>query len=106
MLHNDIDSWGTPAKSFHWAMAALILAQIALGLVAANWPLSPLKLNLFVWHKSVGMLILALAVLRIGWSLGNPSPALPGGMAPWERHAAHASHLLLYALMILLPVTG
>jgi cytochrome b561 len=106
MLRNDADSWGTPAKFFHWVMAALILGQIALGLVADNWPLSPLKLTLFVWHKSLGMLILALAALRIGWRLGNPAPALPGGTAPWERRAAQASHFLLYALMILLPVTG
>ncbi len=68
MLRNDADSWGAPAKLLHWVMAALILVQIALGLMAVNWRLSPTKLNLFVWHKSTGMLILALATSRSGFS--------------------------------------
>src|SRR6266516_1366432 len=73
MLRNDADSWGAPAKLFHWVMAALILAQIA---------------------------------LRLLWRLANPTPELPSGIAAWERAAARLSHLLLYALMIALPVTG
>src|SRR6267143_1555725 len=106
MLRNTADSWGAPAKLFHWVMAALILAQIALGLMAANWRLSPTKIELFFWHKSTGMLILALVGLRILWRLANPTPELPADMAGWERAAARLSHLLLYALMIALPVTG
>ena len=106
MLRNTADSWGAPAKFFHWVMAALILAQIALGVMAANWRVSPAKLELFFWHKSTGMLILALVALRLLWRLANPVPELPAGMAAWERAAARLSHLLLYTLMIALPVTG
>ena len=106
MLRNDADCWGAPAKLFHWVMAALILAQIALGVTAASWRLSPAKIELFFWHKSTGMLILALVVLRLLWRLANPTPELPSGMAAWECAAARLSHLLLYALMIALPVTG
>ena len=64
MLRNTADSWGVPAKFFHWVMAALILAQITLGVMAATWRVSPAKLELFFWHKSTGMLILALVALR------------------------------------------
>src|SRR5258706_3833730 len=85
MLRNASDSWGAPAKVFHWVMAALILAQIALGLMAANWRVSPTKIELFFWHKSTGMLILALVGLRILWRLANPTPELPAGMAARER---------------------
>jgi len=106
MLRNDRDSWGAPAKLFHWAMAALIFAQIALGLVAVAWHVSPTKLNLFVWHKSTGLLVLALLALRLLWRLSNRAPALPAEMAGWERWGAHLSHFLLYVLMIALPVTG
>jgi len=106
MLRNASDSWGAPAKLFHWVMAALILAQITLGLMAANWRVSPTKIELFFWHKSTGMLILALVGLRILWRLANPTPELPAGMAAWERAAARLSHLLLYVLMIALPATG
>lgn len=106
MPRNDADSWSAPAKLFHWVMAALILAQIALGVMAASWRLSPTKLNLFFWHKSTGMLILALVALRLAWRLANRAPALPDDMPAWERAAAHASHALLYVLMIALPLTG
>src|SRR5712664_2008591 len=106
MLRNDADSWGAPAKLFHWVIAALILAQIALGLMAASWRLSPTKLELFFWHKSTGMLILALVALRLLWRLANPTPALPAGMAAWERTAARLGDVLLYVLMVALPVTG
>jgi len=106
MLRNDTDSWGAPAKLFHWLMAALIFAQIALGLLAASWRLSPTKIELFFWHKSTGMLILALLALRLLWRLANRTPELPAGMPAWERAAARASHGLLYLLMIAQPVTG
>ena len=106
MLRNTPDSWGAPAKLFHWVMAALILAQIALGLMAASWRVSPTKIELFFWHKSTGVLILALVALRLLWRLANPAPVLPAGMAAWERAAARLSNLLLYALMIALPMTG
>ena len=106
MLRNDNDSWGAPAKLLHWLMALLIFAQIALGLLAVSWRLSPTKLNLFFWHKSTGMLILALLALRLLWRLGNRTPELPAGMPGWERSAARLSHGLLYVLMIALPVTG
>ena len=106
MLRNTADSWGAPAKLFHWLIAVLIFAQIALGVMAASWRVSPTKLELFFWHKSTGMLILALVALRLLWRLANPTPALPSGMAAWERAAARLSHLLLYTLMIALPVTG
>jgi cytochrome b561 len=106
MLRNDAVSWGAPAKLFHWVMAVLILAQIALGLMAASWRLSPVKLELFFWHKSTGILILALVALRLLWRLANPTPALPSGIAAWECAAARLSHLLLYVLMVALPITG
>ena len=106
MLRNSADSWGAGAKSFHWLMAALIVFQIMLGVMAVTWPVSPTKLDLFVWHKSFGVLILTLAALRLLWRLTDVTPALPEGMAAWEHAAARISHFLLYALMIALPVTG
>jgi len=106
MLRNSDVAWGDIAKWLHWTMAPLILVQVPLGLMAAGWRLSPAKLQLFFWHKSLGVLILALLVLRVAWRLANPAPGLPGEMPAWERAAAHASHALLYALMALLPLTG
>jgi len=106
VLRETEESWSTPAKLFHWLMALLIFVQIPLGLMAANWRVSPTKLNLFFWHKSTGMLLLALVALRLLWRLSSRVPALPAEMPAWERASAHASHFLLYALMIAMPVTG
>jgi cytochrome b561 len=106
MLRNTDRSWGAPARLLHWLVAALVFAQIGLGWAAVSWRLSPTKLDLFVWHKSIGMLVLALTFARLAWRLANPAPALPPGMSPLERRAARASHLLLYLLMLLLPATG
>ena len=106
MLRPEAESWSAPAKLFHWGMALLIFAQIALGLVAVSWRISPTKLNLFVWHKSLGMLILALLALRLLWRLSHRAPPLPWEMPLWERAGAQLSHFLLYVLMIALPLTG
>jgi cytochrome b561 len=106
MLGNTAHSWGVLARFFHWTVALLILAQIALGVTAVAWRISPLKLELFVWHKSVGMLILMLMLARLAWRLGHRTPALPPDTPVWERYAAHASHGLLYALAIALPISG
>jgi len=106
MLRNTADSWGAPARLLHWAIAALVFAQIAAGWMAVSWRLSPAKLDLYVWHKSTGLLILALMAVRIAWRLGNPAPAMPAGTPPRERRAARIGHLLLYCLLIAMPVSG
>jgi cytochrome b561 len=103
MLANTADAWGAPAKFLHWTVALLILVQIGLGLAAALWRL---KLELFVWHKSTGMLILVLMLARLAWRLANRSPVLPRDTPDWERRAAHASHAALYVLAIALPLSG
>jgi cytochrome b561 len=106
MLRNSRDAWGSLARFFHWSVALLVLVQVALGLTASGWRLSPLKLDLFVWHKSLGFLILLLVVLRLLWRLANPTPALPDGMSGFERLAARASHGLFYLLLVVLPING
>jgi cytochrome b561 len=99
-------TWSAPAKFFHWLIAALVVAQVALGIAAISWRLSPTKLNLFVWHKSTGMLILALVALRLIWRLSHAVPALPADTPRWERAAARTSHFLLYVLLIAVPLSG
>ncbi len=100
------ESWNAVAKFLHWLIALLIFTQLVLGWLAATWPLSPTKLDLFVWHKSTGMLILLLALIRVAWRLSHRVPALPADMPRWERTAAHVSHVLLYVLIIAMPLVG
>jgi len=106
MLRNSIDAWGAVAKSLHWSMALLLLAQLLLGALALAWPLSPTKIQLFIWHKSLGLLLFALAIVRLAWRWSNPVPRLPPATPEWQRRAGQTSHLLLYLCLIALPATG
>ncbi|MEJ8814170.1 cytochrome b [Variovorax ureilyticus] len=98
--------WSAVARFLHWTIAVLILAQFVVGWMAVSWRLSPTKLDLFVWHKSTGMLVLALVVVRLAWRATHRAPALPSSMPHWERIAAHLTHGLLYVAMIAIPLTG
>lgn len=106
MLRNSSQSWGSVAIALHWLLALLIFVQMGLGWVAVLWRLSPTKLDLFVWHKSVGMLMLALIIVRIAWRLLNPTPSLPPTTPQWEAWAARSGHMLLYLIMVGLPLSG
>lgn len=105
-LRNSTRRWGSVAQFLHWSVAALIFALMALGWLAVSTPLSPAKINLFYWHKSLGMLVLALVLVRLGWRAGNPAPELPADLARWEPPLARATHVFLYILIVLMPVSG
>jgi cytochrome b561 len=105
-LRNSATRWGVTAQTLHWGMATLILGMFGLGWVAASWPLSKTKLQLFFWHKSIGMLLLALVALRALWRSLDPAPPLPSTMTRLEVWLAQASHLALYGLMAAIPLSG
>ena len=94
------------AIAFHWILAILIIANLAFGLYTVNLPLSPQKLKLFSYHKWVGVTVLLLAAARLLWRATHAVPPLPQTMKPWERKAAHAAHIALYALFFAAPITG
>ena len=95
------------AIALHWLIAIAILAMLAMGLAMTHLALAPaMKFKLYQLHKSVGLSILVLAVLRLAWRLLNPPPRLPAGMPRWEKGAAETTHVLLYAFMIGMPLIG
>lgn len=98
--------WGALLRAFHWLIAALILAQAAIGLTMVQMGVTPAKVRVFALHKSIGMTILALVLLRIAWRLGERRPADPVAMPRWQRRAARAVHLALYVLILAIPLSG
>lgn len=89
---------------FHWIIAALVIANLAIGLLHES------LLDGVTWaiplHISFGLTVLILSIARLAWRLMNPAPPAPTDIPQWQRVAAHATHWGLYGLMLLLPLTG
>jgi len=105
-LRNSATRFGAVSQFLHWLIVALLIVQFTLGWSAADLPLGLHKLNVLARHKSFGMTILMLAVLRLLWRLANPVPALPATLKPYERGLARVTHGLLYLFLFAMPVTG
>jgi cytochrome b561 len=103
---NSEHSYGIVAQALHWLVAALVLLQLGLGLYAAGLPLGIARLEWLSRHKSLGLAVLVLALLRLAWRMISPPPALPASISRAERLAAAATHRMLYALLILAPLAG
>ncbi len=97
------------AKQLHWLIAGAIVLQYVLAELAeeaADADLAMQQLGLLANHKSVGITILGLAVVRLVWRLAHRPPALPENMAEWQVIASKISHGTLYVLLFFLPITG
>lgn len=105
-FRNSDESYGIIAQSLHWLVAALVFVQIGIGLYAAMLPPSLARLQWLSRHKSIGLGILALVLLRLAWRAVNRVPAWPDPMPRWQRRAAAAIHWSLYLLLVLAPLAG
>lgn len=100
------EAYPAAIKSLHWLMALLIIGLWVVGQLMGDLPKGDFRAQVYGWHKGLGVVVLALVLLRLTWRLGAGVPTLPATMHGPERLAAHAGHILLYLLMILLPVDG
>jgi cytochrome b561 len=106
VIGNDARRYGAVAQTLHWLIAALVFVMFGLGWYMTDLPLGQRKFDLYQLHKSLGLTIFTLVVLRLGWRLLNPAPPLPAHMARWERSVARTSHGLLYTLLLVQPTIG
>lgn len=98
--------YGHVAQVFHWLIVLGFMVQFALAYYMEDLPNSPFKIEMYNLHKSIGVTLLVLALLRLGWRWINPVPPLPPGRPRWEEIASRASHIGLYGLILLQPLTG
>jgi len=113
-LRNSSNGYGAVAQALHWLIAVLIVVQWVIAELAddaghekAAHPAAALQeLTLLARHKSIGLTIFALAVVRLVWRFFSPPPPLPAAMPRWQIVAAKATHFAFYALLFLLPVSG
>ena len=109
MSTTSTERYNSIAILLHWVMAALIIGMLILGKYMSDFvPDSELalKFSLFQWHKSFGITVLLLAILRLAWRLGHAVPPLPDNLKSWERAAAKLTHVGFYVLIIALPLSG
>lgn len=90
--------------TLHWLIAALLVGQILL--VNAAEAEGPNAGTWMMLHKSGGMAILILTLIRIGWRLKHPAIPLPATTPTWQRVFARATHVAFYAALIVMPMTG
>ena len=97
----------TFAVILHWIVAAVVIGQFALGWLMQEIPKSPpgQRAAVFNVHKSIGLTILALMLVRLAWRFTHPPPQLPP-MPRWQAWTALANHRFLYALLIVMALAG
>jgi cytochrome b561 len=105
-IRNTPTRWGHVSQFLHWLIVALIIAQVILANIAEDLPIGVKKLATYARHKSVGITILGLVVLRLLWRWLNPTPVLPTTLKPYERVLAGLTHVGLYVILFAMPLTG
>ncbi|MEO7725755.1 MAG: cytochrome b [Burkholderiales bacterium] len=94
------------AIALHWLIFVLIACGFTLAVYMVDLPLSPAKLKYFSWHKWLGVTVFLLALARLAWRMVHGAPALPASVPRWQHRAAQATHVALYALIVIIPLTG
>ena len=106
MLRNNENGFGSLAKGFHWVIGLGIIGLLGLGLYMTSLEFNASVIKLYFWHKSVGIVILSLAVLRLGWRFANIRPRALPNHKKWEKALAAFIHFCLYGAMFGMPMTG
>ena len=97
--------YGAVAIALHWLTVALVVANLTLGVSMVPLPLSPQKLQWYMWHKWIGITVFIVTCVRLAWRARHrPPPHVP--MADWQRRAAAGSHILMYVLLTAIPLSG
>ncbi|AWZ00729.1 MAG: cytochrome b [Rhodobiaceae bacterium] len=104
---NSATRYGLLAASFHWLVALFFLGNLGLGIYMSDLEFSdPNLFPLYQLHKSFGICVLAIVMLRLVWRFIDTPPPLPESMAWWEKTAASLTHLGLYTILVAMPLTG
>jgi cytochrome b561 len=104
-MNSEANDYGTLARTLHWLAALCVIVAWLIGTFIDDLPKSAETRLMFV-HMSLGLTILALLLVRVGWRFARPVPALATNLGPALEFAARAMQWLLYALMLAVPISG
>lgn len=97
----------TPVAIFlHWVIALFVISMVALGWYMVSIEDNPGSGIYFNLHKSFGIILAVLIVVRIVWRFGHKPPPLPGSLAKWQAISSRTTHFLLYCAIVLMPTVG
>lgn len=105
-ITNTDEEYGLVHKAFHWLIAVIIIGLLPVGLFMVGMENSPLKLEIYAMHKSFGLLVLALGILRLLWRFFSPVPDELETHKTWEVALAGGAHFWLYVCIIGMPLSG
>jgi cytochrome b561 len=100
------ERYSSTAIALHWLIAVLIFVAFPMGWYMSDLQLSPTKLQLFSYHKWIGMTVLILAVVRVIWRATHNPPALPDSISRLQQIGSHIVHGFLYVLLFAVPISG
>ncbi len=103
---NTPDRWGPVSQLLHWLIVLLVLVLAIVGLTMGELPKTPKYFWVYTMHKSTGITVLALILVRIAWRLYAGTPKPVPGTPTWQSRIASVTHFLLYALLIAMPLSG
>lgn len=106
MQQPDAGRYGHGAIAFHWIVAALLIAAVAIGLQLDDMPRGEAKGYWINVHNVLGLIAFAFALGRLLWRARHRPPALPVSVDAATRVASHIAHWALYALMVAAPLLG
>ena len=105
-LRNTAQRWGAVSQLLHWGIVALIAWMAWLGLTMVDLPPTPAKINAYALHKSLGLTLLALVIVRVAWRLFAGAPRPVPGTPTWQERIASLTHIALYVLLFAIPLSG
>ena len=103
---NSKKAYGSVTKSLHWLTALLVIALLAVGLYMTDLPNSPDKFKIYAFHKSIGITVLTLTLLRVLWHRRSAKPEMVTTLGAMEKKLSKALHEVFYVLLAVMPLTG
>jgi cytochrome b561 len=107
-----VQTYGATARHLHWLMAALVTVQVIAGLIMVNAPEGSLlasvsdTIGLYNGHKLLGLLLLALVLIRLAWRIAHGAPPEEPTVTVWQREASSLVHSWIYLALIVVPLLG
>jgi cytochrome b561 len=99
--------YSATARLLHWLTAALVLTMLPIGIIMLNFKFGdPLDSVLYDFHRSLGIVLIPIVLIRVLYRLTHPAPPLPADLPAIQQFAAHATHWALYAILIVQPFVG